>query len=316
MGKNAVQFQKGMSLVAFQEQYGTEAQCRAALAAWRWPGGFQCDRCGHRGHACLATRPVWQCNRCKRQVSLTSGTLLAHTRLPLRVWFLVIFLLTQSKTGRSALALSRDLGIGYDAAWLLKHKLMQAMVEREGRRQLAGWVQLDDAYFGGERRGGPRGRGADGKQAFVAAVQCSEEGHPEVMRLDVVKGFSADEIGAWATRHLAPDTVVVSDALAGFNAVGEVAGTSHRRLRTGSGGHKCDHPALRWVNVMLGNVKTALRGTYHGPRRKYAQRYLGEFCYRFNRRFELHRLVARLTYVLLRTPPLPYRMATVDATAG
>lgn len=67
---------------------------------------------------------------------------------------------------------------------------------------------------------------------------------------------------------------------------------------------------------MLGNVKTALRGTYHGPRRKYAQRYLGEFCYRFNRRFELHRLVARLTYVLLRTPPLPYRMATVDAIAG
>ena len=221
-----------------------------------------------------------------------------------------------TKTGRSALALSRELGIGYDAAWLLKHKLMQALVEREGRRQLAGWVQLDDAYFGGERRGGPRGRGADGKQAFVAAVQCSEEGHPEVMRLDVVKGFSADEIGAWATRHLAPDTVVVSDALAGFNAVGEVAGTSHRRLRTGSGGHKCDHPALRWVNVMLGNVKTALRGTYHGPRRKYAQRYLGEFCYRFNRRFELHRLVARLTYVLLRTPPLPYRMATVDAIAG
>ena len=141
-----------------------------------------------------------------------------------------------TKTGRSPLALSRKLGIGYDAAWLLKHKLMQAMVEREGRRQLAGWVQLDDAYFGGERRGGPRGRGADGKQAFVAAVQCSEEGHPEVMRLDVVKGFSADEIGAWATRHLAPDTVVVSDSLAGFNAVGEVAGTSHRRLRTGSGG--------------------------------------------------------------------------------
>lgn len=232
MGKNAVQFLKGMSLVAFQEQYGTEAQCRAALAAWRWPGGFQCDRCGHRGHAYLATRPVWQCNRCKRQVSLTSGTLLAHTRLPLRVWFLAIFLLTQSKTGRSALALSRELGIGYDAAWLLKHKLMRAMVEREGRRQLAGWVQLDDAYFGGERRGGPRGRGADGKQAFVAAVQCSEEGHPEVMRLDVVKGFSADEIGAWATRHLAPDTVVVSDALAGFNAVGEVAGTSHRRIST------------------------------------------------------------------------------------
>lgn len=315
MAKNRVQFQAGLSLPEFLRRFGTEEQCRDAVMQWRWPSGFRCPGCGHGGHCVLRSRPVLQCHRCHRQTSLTSGTLFASSKLSLRIWFLAMFLLTR-KVGVSALALRRELGVSYNTAWLLKHKLMQAMVEREGRRQLAGWVQLDDAYFGGERRGGPRGRGADGKQAFVAAVQCSEEGHPEVMRLDVVKGFSADEIGAWATRHLAPDTVVVSDALAGFNAVGEVAGTSHRRLRTGSGGHKCDHPALRWVNVMLGNVKTALRGTYHGPRRKYAQRYLGEFCYRFNRRFELHRLVARLTYVLLRTPPLPYRMATVDAIAG
>jgi hypothetical protein len=200
-------------------------------------------------------------------VSLTSGTVLAHTRLPLRVWFLANFLLSQSKTGRSALALSRELGIGYHAAWLLKHKLMQAMVDREGRRQLTGWVQLDDAYFGGERRGGPRGRGADGKRAFVAALRCSDEGHPQVKGLNLVKGFSTEAISAWATRQMAPDTVVVFDALAGFNAVGAVTGTSHRPLRTGSGGHKCHHPALRWVNVIPVDVITALRGTDHSPRR-------------------------------------------------
>lgn len=130
----------------------------------------------------------------------------------------------------------------------------------------------------------------------MAAVQCSEEGHPEVMRLRCRQGFSADEIGAWATRHLAP--IPSSYPMPWQGSMRWARWPASAIADRTAAGHKCDHPALRWVNVMLGNVKTALRGTHHGPRRKYAQRYLGEFCYRFNRRFELHRLVARLTYVL------------------
>ncbi|KZC37334.1 transposase, partial [Rhodanobacter sp. FW510-R12] len=81
---------------------------------------------------------MYPCNRCKRQVSLTSGTLFAETRLPLRTWFLAIYLLTQHKDGISALALRRQLGVSYHTAWLLKHKLMQAMVERDSEQVLGG----------------------------------------------------------------------------------------------------------------------------------------------------------------------------------
>ena len=89
---------------------------------------------------------MYQCNRCKQQVSLTSGTLFAQTKLPLRTWFLAIYLLTQHKNGISALALRRQLGVSYNTAWLLKHKLTQVMVERDSDQALGGIVQMDDAY--------------------------------------------------------------------------------------------------------------------------------------------------------------------------
>jgi hypothetical protein len=310
-----------MSLMAFLDHYGTEEQCRAALAKVRWPGGFRCEGCSHRGHCHLKCRDVYQCNRCKRQVSLISGTLFAETKLPLRTWFLAIYLLTQHKNGISALALHRQLGVSYNTAWLLKHKLMspkgtsfgaQAMAERDSDLALGGIVQMDDAYWGGERHGGGRGRGSPGKTPFVAAVQCTPEGHPIAMRMDVVPGFRKAMLTTWAQRHLVPGTAVVSDGLKCFPGVTD-ADCTHTAISTGGGVPDLGHPIFWWVNTMLGNVKNALHGTYHALRPKYLQRYLSEFCYRFNRRFDLAALVTRLIVAAVRTPPLSYRLVTLDA---
>lgn len=169
MPRNEVQFQKGMSLSDFLEQYGTEAQCEQALFAWRWPQGFRCPECGHTGH-CMLGRGLYQCPHCRRQTSITAGTLFAGTKLPLTKWLLAIYLLTQSKNGISALELSRQLGIFYNSAWLMKQKLMQAMLEREQGRELTGVFQMDDAYWGGRRRGYKIGRGTRGKTPLIAAV--------------------------------------------------------------------------------------------------------------------------------------------------
>jgi hypothetical protein len=310
-----------MSLMAFLDHYGSEEQCRAARAKVRWPRGFRCQGCSHRGHCHLKCRDVYQCNRCKRQVSLISGTLFAETKLPLRTWFLAIYLLTQHKNGISALALHRQLGVSYNTAWLLKHKLMspkgtsfgaQAMAERDSDLALGGIVQMDDAYWGGERHGGGRGRGSPGKTPFVAAVQCTPEGHPIAMRMDVVPGFRKAMLTTWAQRHLVPGTAVVSDGLKCFPGVTD-ADCTHTAISTGGGVPDLGHPIFWWVNTMLGNVKNALHGTYHALRPKYLQRYLSEFCYRFNRRFDLAALVTRLIVAAVRTPPLSYRLVTLDA---
>ena len=242
MPRSPVQFQKGQSLAEFTDRYGSEEQCRAALFQARWPQGFECPECGRKRCRCrcrLRCRNVFQCTRCRHQVSLTAGTVFANTKLPLRRWFLAMYLLTQSKNGLSAMALGRQLGVSYNTAWSLKHKLMQVMKERDESGRLGHIVQVDDAYLGGETRGGKRGRGAQGKTPLVAAVQVTEEGRPVALRMSCVKGFRKQEIAAWAHRHLRRETVVYSDGLACFRGV-EEAGCEHRPRVTGGGPGSCE----------------------------------------------------------------------------
>jgi len=219
MAKNAVQFQKGISLPRFLEEYGTEKQCYEALYHWRWPKGFQCPECGRTGHCEITARRVYQCHQCHRQTSLTSGTIFEYTKLPLTTWFLGMYFLTQSKNGISALSLKRQLGIGYNAAWRLKHKLLQVMKERDDSKPLSGNIQVDDVYWGGEKHGGKRGRGAAGKTPFVAAVESNDEGHPLFMRMTRIEGFKSQVIAKWAKRHIQSGSQVVSDGLPLFQGI-------------------------------------------------------------------------------------------------
>ena len=309
MARNMVQFQKGLSMVEFLKNYDTEEACRKAVFQLRWPNGFRCPKCSNSTCCELKCRKVYQCHRCHHQTSLTAGTIFDRTKLPLSTWFLAIFLLTQSKTGLSAMALARHLGVQYNTAWLLKQKLMQTMRERDDSKPLTGSVQVDDAYWGGERRGGKRGRGADGKTPFVAAVACSSDGRPLAMRMTPVAGFRSDSIGRWANTHLAPEAEVTSDGLPCFRAIVETC--PHWSITTGGGPSSIETPEFTWVNTMLGNVKKALHGTYHAVGKKHVGRYLGAFSYRFNRRFVLGDMIGRLAYVACRTAPLPYRLATM-----
>jgi transposase-like protein len=147
MAMNRVQFQPGLSMPEFLRQFATEAQCEAALERVRWPQGFRCPHCGE-GHHCVlrvGARKVFQCGACRKQTSLIDGTVFQGTKLALTVWFLAIYFISQAKTGLSALALKRLLGVSYPTAWLIHHKLMQTMVEREDRYLLSGEVQVDDA---------------------------------------------------------------------------------------------------------------------------------------------------------------------------
>lgn len=252
-------------------------------------------------------RGLFQCHRCRRQTSLTAGTVFAGTKLPLTKWLLAIYLLTQSKNGISALDLSRQLGVCYNSAWLMKHKLMQAMLEREQGRSLEGVVQLDDAYWGGRRRGYKRGRGTRGKTPFVAAVATDpRSGKPLTMRMDRVRGFRRRELGRWSRKHLAAGAHVRTDGLRCFAAV-EQAGCTHEPLVTGGIKGRQRRKAFIWVDTMLGNVKNAMQGTYHAIRARHLPRYLAEFTYRFNRRFDLPGMAESLGTAAVLTPPMPCR---------
>ena len=304
MTMNRVQFQKGLSMSAFQRRYGTEAACEAAVLAARWPTGFVCPRCAGSAYSRFERygRPYWQCAGCRHQYSLLAGTVFDNTKLSLTQWFQALYVLTQTKNNVSALELMRHLGVCYRTAWRLKHKLMQAMAHRDAARQLNGFVQIDDAYLGGERNGGKRGRGSENKRPFVVAMATNAAGHPQMAIAEPVEGFTKVALTEWMTRRLYPDAEVFSDGLGAFRAARELEHT-HTVIKADNPREGCEAEGARWVNIVMGNIKRSLDGTYHAfDFFKYAQRYLTEASWRFNRRFELISLVPRLLVAAVQCP--------------
>lgn len=307
MSKKWVQFQPGMSIDKFHGVFGSEAQCEEAVRRMRWPDGFECPSCSARQYWMVRSgvRQLYQCAGCRHQTSLTAGTMMENTKLPLTKWFLAIYLISQAKTGLSALALKRHLGVSYRTAWLVHHKIMLAMAEADDHDRLSHMVQLDDAYLGGERPlvEGEAGRGSPNKVPFVAAVSMNDAGHPIALKLSPVSGFTSDAIAAWAKRSLLPDTLVFSDGLGCFSAVTEV-GCRHQPTVVGKKKPR-DLPQFRWVNTVLGNIKRSLGGAHHAFKfGKYARVYLAAYAYRFNRRFDLHDLVIKLLANVTRSAPV------------
>jgi len=224
MAKNKIQFPKGLSLTEYLSQYGTEEQCRDALFRMRWPHGFQCPKYGHPGYFEIRGCKVYQCNKCHAQTSLIQGTIFTGTKLLFRIWLMSIYLVTQAKDGVSSLNLARTIGISSNAALRKKHKLQQVMKNRDDCKALEGVLLVDDSYWGGKKRDGKRGRGTTGKMPLLAALSLSPEGHPLFLKLSHLSGFTKEEISAWSTKHLRPESHVILPnsviaSIAGFNYI-------------------------------------------------------------------------------------------------
>jgi len=304
MSMNRVQFQRGLSMAEFMSRYGSDEKCEAALIAARWPSGFACPACGGAARTSFRRegRLYWQCAACQHQCSLTSGTVFEASKLALTRWFLAMHLLTQAKNNVSALELKRHLGVCYRTAWLVKHKLLEVMRQREDGRQLTGRVEIDDAYLGGERSGGKAGRGSENKIPFIAAVQTTAAGRPDLACFSQ-RAFTKESVSEFMATSMALPLTVVSDGLGCFTVTASL-GAVHDRTVTGGGKASVALEQFRAVNTVLGNLKTALTGTYHAIKfAKYAQRYLAEVQYRFNRRYDLRSILARLVHAAAVTLP-------------
>jgi hypothetical protein len=118
-----------------------------------------------------------------------AGTIFAATKVPLCTWFRAIYHLTQRKGGISSIELGRRLGVTQTTAWKIKHKLMRAMMERDATKRLTGRIEIDDAYLGGERNGGKRGRGSPGKTPDRGGGRNHTRGQANPLEVAPRKGF-------------------------------------------------------------------------------------------------------------------------------
>ncbi len=161
--------------LAFEQRFSTEIACIEYLRRQRWPDGFHCPRCAGRRAWGLRSRALDQCASCGHQVSLTAAMVFHGPRKPLVLWFRVIGQFLVSKSGCSAVDVSRQHGLKYETAWTWLHKLRSCM-SQFGREPLDGSVEVDETYLGGEDDDAHKGRCLTGhKTPVAAAVECGGE---------------------------------------------------------------------------------------------------------------------------------------------
>lgn len=297
-----------MTLPEWQKRFSTVEDCHTFLINQRWPDGFVCPICGHR-EAWVVHRQdrqgidLYECKQCRRQTSVTAGTVFHRSKVPLPVWFLAIYLVAIDKRGVAALTLARQLGVAYHTAWLMHHKIQQAMAERNGRYKLGGIIELDDAYFGGVSHGpGKRGRGTDQDPALVG-VSLNAEGHPVYGFLEKVSDLTNETIFGVLQQRVEPESTWRTDGADGYAAA---APKLRAQLEVTPSTSPKAPEVFHWVNVLISNAKAFWDGTYHGRGRARRQLYFAEYMYRYNRRHFGDRLPERLIMACLGAHPHPY----------
>lgn len=301
----------------FLEWFSTEADCSRYLEWVRWPEGFVCPKCaGRKGWR--TDRGLWHCQGCGHQASATAGSVFEDSRKPLRLWFHVMWLMMAQKTGLSARNLCDTYGFGsYQTAWGWLQKLRSVMV-RSGRERLAGRVEIDEAYVGGQQEG-KRGRGAEGKTLVLVAVEGDAKKKLGRVRFRCIETADQAIVEDFVRDYVEPGAKVVTDGLSIYGNLGSL-GYKHRPHVVTSDGdaalRQLDH-----VHLVISLLKRWLGGTHQGAvTPAHLQAYLDEFSFRFNRRLSQHR--GKLFYRLMqqavsqRPPPIKALYASRPQPAG
>ena len=273
------------SVGEFQAWFRTDADCLDYLEWLRWPAGIACSDCGHdRGWRLGDGR--FMCAGCGGRTSVTAGTIFDRTRTPLTVWFTACWLFATGKDGISALSLHRTLEIGsYQTAWAMLHRLRSVLV-RPGRDRLAGTVEIDETYIGGDEPG-LRGGRARGKKVLTGiAVEVRASQGLGRCRMAPLADASAASLRPFVTAHVEPGATVITDGWQGYSGLATL-GYVHDRRSQRAARARGDDPSelLPAVHRVASLAKRWLLGTHQGSvDDAHLPSYLHEFVFRFNRR--------------------------------
>jgi transposase-like protein len=275
-----------VNLMSLGQLYGTDEQCREALTRLRWPKGVTCLRCGHDKVTPVKARKVVECNSCRYQFSVIVGTMFADSHLPLTTWFMVTYLLTESRKGLSASQVYRMLGKkSYKTAWYLCHRIRATMVEAQ-RPKMDGTIEMDETYVGGKAHGYGQGwKGERHKKEVVIGIR---------QRSGDLRFFHAEDaksgtLAKYINENISADVdVIVTDDLPAYpRALGELQEKHETVNHTAKEYVRYEHDSMVTTNTIesaFSLLKRGIIGTWHRISAKHLQAYLDEMTFRFNNR--------------------------------
>ena len=304
---------KVLTVNEFHQRFGSDLDCLAHLKTLRWGPNlerFACPACGQGRGWWLEKRQLMECCECHHQTSITAGTVFHALRTPLWKWFWAAYQLAQDKKGIAAMELCKQIGVSYTTAWLMLHKLRQAMRDRNQRYVLKGLVEVDEAYVGGEAEG-TVGRGAANKTPVAVAVELDAAGKPRHVAMETLAKVDGHSLKQFATRAIEKGSTLRTDGWGAYRTVAK-AGYQHKATVTGSG--KKAVAKFPWVHTFIGNLKRMILGTHHSVSSKHLDQYLAEFAYRANRRWQEAGLFDRLLVAAVSAKAVTYKQLVTGAS--
>jgi transposase-like protein len=287
-----------INLVNLIERFGTNEKCRAYLTELKWPKGVECPRCKSKSVSTIAERDQYDCNKCRYQFSVTSGSIFHDSHLPIWKWFLAIYLMIESKKGISANQISRTIKVSYKTAWYLCHRVRAAMREVSADL-LRGVVEVDETYVGG-RVHGKGNRYIGNKACVIGAVERDGD-----IRLRVIKTPSRYWLHKFVHETTDPKCeAIYTDELKSYRGIAD-ADTRHETIKHGEHEWVRGDVHTNSVESVWSLLKRSVVGTYHRISIKHLDAYLDELEHRFNNRKNQY-LFRDTLLKLLSAEKLPY----------
>jgi transposase-like protein len=295
---------KNMDLMRLMQECDTQDECRTILEELRWPDGVKCPRCQSDKISKIRKRFQYDCDSCRYQFSVTSGTIFHDSHLPLPKWFAATYLLCVSKKGMSALQLKNTLHTGYQTAWYRCHRIREAMKETEPVAKLGGTVEIDETYIGGKAR---RWRPRSVKKVVIGIRQRNGDLrliHAENAKSATVREIIKANIGAQVEVIMTDESQIYPWAL------NRLQKEKHRTINhTRQYAHGDVH--TNTVESAFSLLKRGIVGTWHKVSAKHLPAYLDEMCFRFNNRKNPYLFRDTLTK-MVQTPNLELKELTAQ----
>jgi len=262
---------QGLNILEFTEKFSTDDKCKEYLSELKWAKGYQCGNCSHGSYYKGKQVGSRVCSKCKYSESATARTMFHRLKFPLRKAFYIIYSMACTKKGISSYELSRQLSLRQKTCWAFQRKVREAMRSSD-KNQLNGTIEVDEFFVGGYEEG-KTGRGNEKKKQVVMAIQVDGFGIHRCYA-QVIPCANSDELGAFLQSKIAPEAIVKTDKWTGYAP----SKKAFPNLKQEKSDHGKTHPLMHRQIMMF---KAWLRGIHHHC--SHLQRYLDEFCYRFNR---------------------------------
>jgi transposase-like protein len=301
--------EEDLNLITLAQQYSDEGKARALLESLRWPDGPVCPHCKCKEVYKLTPKPpkpsraqprkqregLYCCSACRKQFTVTVGTIFEASHIPISKWMMAVFLVCSSKKGMSAHQLHRMLKITYKSAWFMCHRIRYAMTSGPLAEMLKGVLELDETFVGGKPRFGDlqvahRGgfRKSSSKAPVVALIQRNGD-----VRTKVVANVSQKNLHQFVNANIAKGSVVNTDSFSMYHTLlwpiysvgnGRHDIVNHKRNEYA---RRNDDGSVAHVNTcesFFSLIKRGIYGSFHHVSKEHLPRYCNEFGFRWNTR--------------------------------